>query len=102
VQNINKTKTKVKQNELFTTQLNHIFDDSKFIFICKEQESKPKTWNGMHIKPSATMELAWEHRKPSTINLCVQEFQITTSDFKTHNLGLILHMKYFKFNLHWN
>jgi len=54
----------------------------------------------MHIKPSATMELAREHRKLSTINLCVQEFQITTSDFKTHNLGLILHMKYFKFNLH--
>ncbi len=56
--NIFPCKTQEKQNELFTTQLNHIFDDSKFILICKEQESKPKTWNGIHTKPSVTMELA--------------------------------------------
>jgi hypothetical protein len=43
MQNTKKTKTKVKQNELLTTQLDHIFDDSKYILICKEQESKPKT-----------------------------------------------------------
>jgi hypothetical protein len=38
MQNTKKTKTKVKQNELLKIQLDHIFDDSKFIFICKEQE----------------------------------------------------------------
>ncbi len=57
MQNTKKTKAKVKQNELLTTQWNHIFDDWNFILICKEQESKPKTWNGSQTKPSATTEL---------------------------------------------
>jgi hypothetical protein len=52
---------------------------------------KPKTKNGIHTKSINNVHKQNLHTNTKTLqqqSLCVLEFQITKSDFKTHNLGL--------------